>query len=148
MECLLLNKGWVIKGNMPNGESLEIKSDVPCTVHSAMMENKIIDNLYLGKNADNWMWIEEKKWYFEKEFPYTISADIKCVELEFEGLDTYCNVYLNDLFIGFCDSAHITYTFDVTKAIQNGTNKLIIEFLPHGEQIRNVDPMCGGGILC
>jgi len=64
MECLSLNKDWLIKGNMPTGEPLEIRADVPCTVHSAMIENKIIDNLYLDKNADNWMWIEEKKLVF------------------------------------------------------------------------------------
>ena len=137
MEYLSLNKDWLIKGNMPTGEPLEIRADVPCTVHSAMIENKIIDNLYLDKNADNWMWIEEKKWCFENEFQYTKSYDIKCIELEFEGLETYCNVYLNSTLIGFCDSAHITYTFDVTCIIQDGTNNLKIEFLPHWEQMSN-----------
>ena len=39
MECLSLNKDWLIKGNMPTGEPLEIRADVPCTVHSAMMDN-------------------------------------------------------------------------------------------------------------
>ena len=148
MECLSLNKDWLIKGNMPNGEPVGIKADVPCTVHSAMIENKIIDNLYLDKNADNWMWIEEKKWCFENEFQYTKSDDIKCIELEFEGLDTYCNVYLNSTLISFCDSAHITYTFDVTSIIQDGTNNLKIEFLPHWEQIKDIDHNVCGGVFC
>ena len=54
----------------------------------------------------------------------------KKLELEFKGLDTYCEIYLNNKKIADCNNMHRTYTFDVLEYVKSGVNTLKIKFLP------------------
>jgi len=49
-------------------------------------------------------------------------------ELVFEKLDTYCDIYLNDTHLGYCENGHISYTFKIDNILKEGKNILEVFF--------------------
>lgn len=139
MNQLNLNGTWQCFGNDEANNPIQFNLTIPGTVHSGMIENNLIKDIFYSKNADKYMWIENKNWMFIKEFDYKKQDDLKLAELEFCGLDTYCNIFLNDTKIAFCDNMHITYTIDVTKHIRDGKNTLKLEFLSPAAQVKDYE---------
>lgn len=145
MKSISLNGVWKCTGEDESGKALGFDVTVPGTVHSGMMENGLAENMFYGKNADKYMWIEKKEWSFERDFDFEKSENVKKTELEFGGLDTYCTVYLNGEKLGVCDNMNIAYTFDVLTALKDGKNTLRIDFLPPTEQVKDVEyGICSG----
>lgn len=145
MEKISLNGVWKCFGVNENNEPLSFCMKVPGTVHTGMMENGLIKDLFYGMNVDKYMWIEKKCWTFIKEFDFCLNADTKKAEIEFLGLDTYCEVFLNNEKLGFCDNMNISYTYDVLPFLKDGKNILRLEFLPPTEQVKDVNyGICDG----
>jgi len=70
---------------------------VPGCVHTDLLDNRLIDDPFFGANEKDLQWIENEDWEYRTVF----GADRELlarenIELEFEGLDTYADVYLND----------------------------------------------------
>ena len=70
---------------------------MPGTLHADLVNNKLIDDPYLGENEKQLQWVEKANWEYRTRFKIE-EQNLKCLraELEFEGLDTYASVYLND----------------------------------------------------
>jgi hypothetical protein len=49
-------------------------------------------------------------------------------KLVFERLDTYCDIYVNDKYLGHCDNGHIKHEFDVTDVVTDGQNEVKVIF--------------------
>ena len=49
-------------------------------------------------------------------------------KLVFEGLDVYCDVYLNGKHLGYCDDMFIPYSFDVDGILKSGENTVTVCF--------------------
>lgn len=145
MQNILLNGTWKCFGTNENNEPLSFEVSVPGTVHTGMIENGLIQDIFYGQNADKYMWIEDKNWTFTKEFQFSLNSDTKKAELEFLGLDTYCEVFLNDNKLGFCDNMNLSYTYDVLPFLKDGKNVIRIEFLSPKEQVKDIDfGICDG----
>lgn len=134
MDKMLLTGKWECSGRNRNGEEIAFPVTVPGTVHTGMIENGLLPDIFYNKNADDCMWIEHNKWVFTKEFEFDFTEETKKAEIEFKGLDTYCNVYLNGKKLGFCENMHLTYTLSVLEYLRRGKNVLKLEFLPPSEQ--------------
>ena len=50
------------------------------------------------------------------------------IELQFDGLDTYAKVYVNDSLVLTADNMFRSWNVDVKKYIHQGKNKLLILF--------------------
>lgn len=48
--------------------------------------------------------------------------------LRFEGLDCYCDIYLNNIKIGAADDMFIPYEFSAKNVLRAGTNLLEVKF--------------------
>ncbi len=59
---------------------------------------------------------------------FEIKKDTGKIKLVFNKLDTYCDIFLNDEHIAYCDNGHISHTIDVTDIIDDGRNYLKIHF--------------------
>ena len=69
---------------------------VPGVVHTDLLQNKIIEDPFFRLNERGLQWIDKEDWVYETCF--TLAADMmrkENMELVFEGLDTYADVYLN-----------------------------------------------------
>ena len=80
-----------------------------CTYRSAA--EGIINDPFWRDNAESMQWIENWSWQYTKTF----NADwLDNVWLKFEGLDTYCDIYLNGRLLGHCENMFLSYRFAVS----------------------------------
>lgn len=120
-----------------------ISANIPEDIHATLRKaGDIRGNTYHKReNEDNW--IEERDWVYYKEFYMPICDISKTLELVFEGLDTYCEIYLNGYKIGEHNNMHLPLHLDVATKIKFGCrNVLIIRFYSPSLFVQKYDP-CG-----
>jgi beta-mannosidase len=105
------------------------KAIVPGNVHIDLEKNGVIENPFYGTNENDIQWIEKKDWIYEGTF--NVEDDLlefSNVELEFEGLDTYSDVFLNGEKIITSKNMFIAYTAEVKKLLKKGENTIKVVF--------------------
>jgi len=95
------------------------KATVPGTVHTDLMANKIIPDPYYRDNEKKVQWVSQDDW----EYKGTFTSDSNLlqknhIELVFEGLDTYADVYLNNHLILQANNMFRTWRIDVKPFLQ------------------------------
>jgi beta-mannosidase len=86
---------------------------VPGCVHTDLLANKLIDDPFYRDNEKKQQWIDKKDWEYRTTFkvtPQTLAHEN--VELVFEGLDTYAQVYLNEQLVLSADNMFRTWRVD------------------------------------
>lgn len=128
MNKVELNGKWNLVGLSPEGEKVELFADVPGSALSAILNSDIENNLnvFYRDNADKVQKYERYSWIYSKIFEI-YNLDNK-MELVLENPDTYCDIYVNDKHIAYCENAHISYRFDISNALKVGTNRVDIYF--------------------
>lgn len=99
------------------------KGTVPGCVHTDLFS---MDELFWEMNSLKCRFIENRDWTYVKEFQIEKLQDD--AELVFEGLDTYCDIYLNDRKIGSADNMFIPHRFAVDDVLKTGENILKVCF--------------------
>ncbi|WP_299392594.1 glycoside hydrolase family 2 protein [uncultured Gelidibacter sp.] len=111
-----LPSNWQFKNHT---DSLWSKAVVPGNVHSDLLRNNFIKDPFIGSNALELQWISNTDWEYRTEFQLDRSIlNKKHIELNFEGLDTYATVYLNDSIILKSNNAFRTFQVDVSKLLK------------------------------
>ncbi len=111
------------------GSDKVMKANVPGSVHMDLLANGEIPDPYYRTNEDSLQWIGEKDWVYKTEFtldPALLKS--KNVDLVFKGLDTYADVYLNDVKILSADNFFREWRQRVNPLLNKGKNKLEIKF--------------------
>lgn len=102
---------------------------VPGCVHTDLMRNKLIDDPFYRDNEPKLQWIGKTDWEYQTSFNVTPEIlNHKNLELVFEGLDTYADVYLNDTLVLKADNMFRTWRVDAKPALKIGGNTLRIRF--------------------
>lgn len=111
------------------GDTKWYKASVPGTVHTDLLENKIIPDPFFGDNEKKLQWIENENWEYSTTFRLS-DKELKQdnIELQFEGLDTYAKVFLNDSLILSADNMFRIWTVEIKKYLHKEKNKLYILF--------------------
>ena len=102
---------------------------VPGVVHTDLLKNKIIEDPFFRLNERGLQWIDKEDWVYETCF--TLAADMmrkENMELVFEGLDTYADVYLNDECILKADNMFRCWSIPVRQYIREENNILKVYF--------------------
>ncbi|HID90731.1 TPA: hypothetical protein EYP44_02075, partial [Candidatus Bathyarchaeota archaeon] len=102
-----------------------LAAEVPGDVHLDLTRAGRASDPFFGKNSEGVRWVEEKEWWYRREFevPDDFRGDRE--ELVFEGLDCYATVWLNGEEIGKHANALIPCSFDVTGKIRRGQRNVI-----------------------
>lgn len=148
---LSLNGGWKVT-HIPHRRSVSdildetfvpegwLDADVPEEIHATLRKAGIIRGHVYGKDTDEERWIEEADWVYYKEFYAPDSLRAKRVSIAFEGLDTFCDIYLNGVKIGFCDNMHVPLQADIADALRYGArNVLVVRFYSAVKYVENMD---------
>ncbi len=104
-------------------------AEVPGCVHTDLIENKKIKDPFYRLNEHDLQWIDKKDWLYKTEFDLdqkVLSKDR--IVIDFKGIDTYADVYLNDQKVLSADNMFREWTVDVKKYLKTGKNNLKIEF--------------------
>lgn len=92
---------------------------VPGTVHTDLFKNSLIPDPFYGDNEKRLQWIEEKNWTYKTSFNLTqAELNKQNIEMIFEGLDTYADVFLNGTKILSADNMFRTWKTDVKKYLK------------------------------
>lgn len=107
-----------------------LPTKVPGTVHTDLLANNLIPDPFIGANEKQLQWIENEDWQYQTTF--TISKtelNHQNAVLQFDGLDTFAEVYLNGTKILSANNMFRTWEVEVKKWLKVGQNKLEITFV-------------------
>jgi beta-mannosidase len=111
------------------GNNIWYKAIVPGCVHTDLIANKLIPDPFYRENEKKLQWIDKVSWEYATEFTVGKQAfDKQNLELNFKGLDTFSDVYVNDQLVLTTDNMFVDWRVDVKKVIKEGVNKLRIHF--------------------
>ncbi len=121
-----LNKNWQFKNQK---ENKWYKAIVPGSVHTDLLTNKLIPDPFYGDNESKLQWIDKADWEYKTVFNVdTKTFAKKNIELVFDGLDTYADVYVNGKLILQADNMFRGWTVNIKPFIKRVNNELLIKF--------------------
>ncbi len=102
---------------------------VPGTVHTDLLANHLIPNPFLDENEKKVQWVEKKDWDYQTHFTLTTKElENEHINLVFDGLDTFAQVFLNGTQILTANNMFRQWQVPVKKLLQVGQNTLLICF--------------------
>src|SRR5512142_2001651 len=94
-----LNSGWEFRQRVegPTAAPAEWRpAEVPGCVHTDLLHNKLIPDPFYRENEAALQWIENASWEYRKSFDATREMMRHGnIDLVFEGIDAYAEVFLN-----------------------------------------------------
>ena len=127
-----LNSGWNLQTDTL---SIDLRVDIPSVVQADLYENGLIPHPYLGKVEQDLQWIPQRIWDYSLKFD--VDNDIiekDNIDLIFNGLDTYADVWLNGDKILHSDNMFIRYEKEVKNLLKKHDNELKVRFYPFDKQ--------------
>ncbi len=110
-------------------DKLWYKATIPGTIHTDLFANKLIQDPFHGDNEKKLQWIENEDWEYAAILKISKGELTQShIELQFDGLDTYAKVYVNDSLVLIADNMFRSWNVDVKKYLHKGENKLNIVF--------------------
>lgn len=123
-----IDQAWKFKKST---DTTWLPATVPGTVHTDLLQNKIISEPFYRDEESKLQWIEKESWNYCDTFD--LNDDIfskKNILLHFDGLDTYADVSLNGQKILVCNNMFRSWQADVKSLLKEKGNILEITFLP------------------
>jgi beta-mannosidase len=121
-----VHTGWQFR---EVGKDTWHSATVPGSVHTDLLNNKLIDDPFYRDNEQKLQWIGKTDWEYQTTF--NVTPEILArenIDLVFEGLDTYANVFLNDESLLNADNMFRTWRVDCKRLLKPGANTLRIRF--------------------
>ena len=112
-------------------DSIWLKAKVPGVVHLDLYKNNIIPNPFENDNEEQLQWVGNTEWEYQYNFESKDLLSYQNMDLAFDGLDTYADVYLNDSLILTADNMYRNWRIpikSIKSIIKNGKNTLAIVF--------------------
>jgi beta-mannosidase len=104
-----------------------LQTHLPCDVHMPLIEQGIIAEPLLADHCFDSEWIEQRSWWFKKEFQLTESQlSYERIVITFESLDVEADIWLNDIHLGHHRSAFYPFSFDLKGRVQPGMNQIFV----------------------
>jgi beta-mannosidase len=126
-----LSQNWLFEY-----ENQQYPAAVPGCIHTDLMRTGIIPDPFFRSNEDSVQWVSDSIWVYRTTFDGKEVNKYKNAEIQFLGLDTYAEVYLNGEPLPhtegshFCDNMFRSWHFPLPKLLKNRNNELVIKFFP------------------
>ncbi len=136
-----LHENWQFKAVSQNQWR---SAKVPGEVHLDLMHHQLIPDPFFRNQEQEVAWVSRQNWEYKTDFIVSPSLlKNKTIELVFEGLDTYAEIYLNGKKILQTDNMFRTWKIPIqTKDLKPKQNQLWIKFeaaLPKVESLAKAD---------
>lgn len=103
------------------------------------MNNKIIENIFHGDNDEKTKWVPRTNWTYYRDFTGNYNCNIVVnlfntfsilfsvnsnflkntnINLVFEGLDTFAEIYINEVKVGESKNMFVQYIFSIKKYLK------------------------------
>ncbi|PXW14905.1 beta-mannosidase [Chryseobacterium sp. CBTAP 102] len=122
----LSSENWQFKNSK---DQKWLPAKVPGTVHLDLLDNKIIPDPFKDENEKKVQWIENEDWDYQAAFTVS-SHELKNdnIDIVFNGLDTFSEIYLNGQLLKKTDNMFRKWTIPVKPYLKSGNNTLQIKF--------------------
>jgi beta-mannosidase len=121
-----INKNWRFR---QAGKDEWLPAHVPGTVHTDLLANKKIEDPFHRTNEKDQQWIDKVDWEYKTYFTVdNLILKKERVELLFEGLDTYADVYINGSRVLSGDNMFRLWGADCKSLLRKGENEIKIYF--------------------
>jgi len=121
-----INNGWQFR---EAGKDKWYPASVPGCVHTDLLKNKLIDDPFYRDNEKKLQWIGKTDWEYQTTINLTAEMLKRTnLELVFEGLDTYTDVFLNDKLLISTDNMFRAWRVDAKSLAMPGANSMRIHF--------------------
>ncbi|KAJ6603048.1 glycoside hydrolase superfamily [Mycena sp. CBHHK59/15] len=110
------------------GDGWKIAQAYPSEIHVELLKSGQIPDPYLGFNENKVQWIGKVEWLHKCTFAFDADAQETHGILEFLGLDTLCDVYLNGEKILAADNMFQTHVVPVELPSLKPQNTLLLHF--------------------
>jgi len=123
------------------GKNEWLPAKVPGTVHTDLLANGKIEDPFYRLIEHGLQWIDKVDWEYKTTFSVDKSFLQKdVIELDFKGLDTYADVFVNGEKILSADNMFREWNVNVKEVLKEGENELHIIFhSPIVEGIKKYD---------
>ena len=115
-QVLCLNgNNWELVGLNPDkSKKLTIQGTVPGMVHPDLQREGLIPDPFWRDNFKQCQWPEHWTWTYKRTFD--VSSEIltkSWIQLQFDGIDTYSEIYLNGRKLATTNNMFLPYKFDI-----------------------------------
>lgn len=101
---------------------------VPSSIYDCLVKSEKINLFDLRANPQDFLWPSEKAWIFQKFFDCSSELlNLDKIEIVFAGLDTFCQIWLNDKLLGRTENMFCSYHFDVKQLLKEKDNRLLVK---------------------
>jgi beta-mannosidase len=102
---------------------------VPGSVHHDLLRHGLLPDPFYGTNEQHIQWVETKDWEYKTTFFLTAEQmAFTGAVMQFQGLDTYADVYLNGALILEAGNMFTGYEIPVKEVLRQGENRLHLYF--------------------
>ena len=122
MKKLSLNGKWTLSGG-----GYQTEGTVPGSVYAFLLDAALIPEPSYRDNELKALALMDNEFTFTRTFSYHPESKVL---LHCDGLDTLCDIYINGKHIGYTDNMHRSWEFDVTDALTDGENQILLAFHP------------------
>ncbi|HTU00657.1 MAG TPA: glycoside hydrolase family 2 protein [Candidatus Sulfotelmatobacter sp.] len=131
-QVVCLDKGWEFRqrGAPPGACAADwLPAQVPGDVHLDLLRHRLIPDPFYRDNEAKLQWVTQADW----EYGATVAATPELlrhrnVELVFDGLDAYCEVYLNGRLVLTADNMFRAWRVDAKPWLKAGANRILVLF--------------------
>ena len=128
-----LNHGWNLRTDTL---SIDLQVDIPSEVHADLYSAGLIPHPYEEGDVEaSLQWIPQRTWDYSLKF--NVDKDLwkkDSIDLIFNGLDTYADVWLNGEKILHSDNMFVRYEKEVKNLLKKRNNELKVRFYPFDKQ--------------
>lgn len=137
--CLLMNlslvtytqerielKNWEFR---QAGQSKWYKANVPGNIHTDLFNNSLVTDPFYRTSEGDMQWVDKLNWEYRTSFKSSEEImSAASVKLILEGLDTYADVYLNDVKIHTNSNMFVIHDIDIAKGLIKENNEIRVYF--------------------
>ncbi len=111
-----------------NDTSKEVcKVSIPGDIFTGLIDSGLYKDPYYGVNELEFLELAQKDWVLKKTVDIN-SLDYNEIVLDIDSLDTYCDIYINDILIGYSENMFIPFNKNIKDQLVLGENSISIEF--------------------
>ncbi|MCK5822338.1 MAG: hypothetical protein KAH17_10630, partial [Bacteroidales bacterium] len=148
-----LDGDWELKGYSPDrSNSISLTGKVPGQVHTDLQREGYISDPFWRDNAELCQWPEHWEWRYKKLFDLPENFMQDWLVLQFDGLDTYADIYINGKKIGTptvlsSQDMFLPFEYDVsTDFLKSKGNVIEVRFYPiakYADYKSKIKPLLG-----
>ncbi|TDB67410.1 glycoside hydrolase family 2 protein [Arundinibacter roseus] len=104
----------------------EFETSIPNSVHWSYYKAGKLPHPYYHKNSEQYLFMDEKVWYYRKSFKKPAHTQTDVAFLCFDGVDYFARVWLNDSLLGVHEGMFGGPTVEVSRFLKD-ENELVVE---------------------